>query len=56
MPVFNSFSFPWRIEGKATPFAPRVIIAYCRTLEAALRDCPKLRKQKRFYSTVIRPN
>lgn len=53
---FNSFDFPWRLEAKVNPFTPRFIIGYCRTLNEAVREAPKLKTKGRYYVVAIRPN
>jgi hypothetical protein len=46
----------WRIEAKATPFAPWIVIEPSWRLESAVERARAIKAAGRFYATRIRAN
>lgn len=51
--MFTVFNFPWRIEGKATPFSPWSYIDVAKSIESASRLASALRNSRRYYATRV---
>lgn len=50
----NAIPPAWRIEGRATPFSPWMVLRPAHKLESALAEADRLRRVYRFYVTRVR--
>ena len=51
----NRHNYPWRVEGRATPFHPwKVLGLPVSTLDQALKRAEEQKKVHRYYSVRVR--
>ena len=46
----------WRLEGRANPFVPWVVVEHCARLEDACARATVVKRQYRFYAVHVRAN
>lgn len=46
----------WRIEGRATPFTPWVVVRMCHEINDACKRSVWAKRQYRFYAVRVRAN